>query len=70
MPTNVTYEFSIAEQEYNKAQTTDQKIKAYQRFLNADWKSLLNDMKDDEISEYINQMAEGPQTENETDKSD
>ena len=42
---------------------TDQKIRAYQRFLNADWKSLLDDMKDDEIDDYIRQLAEGPQSE-------
>lgn len=39
----------------------DQKIRAYERFLNADWKSLLQDMSDSEIDEYINQLAEGPQ---------
>lgn len=40
---------------------TDQKIRAYERFLNADWQTLLQDMQDVEIDEYINQMAEGPQ---------
>lgn len=49
---------------------TDQKIRAYQRFLNADWKALLNDMNDDEIDEYINHMAEGPQTEIDADGRD
>lgn len=42
---------------------TDQKIRAYQRFLNADWKTILNDLNDDEIDEYINGMAEGSQSE-------
>lgn len=36
----------------------DQKVEAYQRFLNADWKSLLQDMRDEEIDEYISRLAE------------
>lgn len=39
----------------------DQKVAAYQRFLNADWKSILQDMRDEEIDEYIDQLAEVPE---------
>ena len=39
----------------------DQKVEAYQRFLNADWKSILQDMRDEEIDEYIDQLAEVPE---------
>ena len=46
----------------------DQKIRAYERFLNADWKSLLQDMRDEEIDEYINVLAEGPRPQAEQDK--
>jgi ribosome-interacting GTPase 1 len=33
MPTNVTYEYSVSEQEYHKAQTLDQKLKALKKML-------------------------------------
>jgi siroheme synthase-like protein len=44
----------------------DRKLRAYERFLNADWKTILEDMKDDEIEEYINTLAEGPEEQDET----
>lgn len=50
--------------------SVDQKIRAYERFLNADWKSILQDMQESEIDEYINQLAEGPLEQTEQDKKD
>ncbi len=38
---------------------TDEKIRAYERFLNADWKTILQDMQANEIENHIDQMAEG-----------
>ena len=37
----------------------DQRLRAYERFLSADWKKILEEMSDKEIDDYINRLAEG-----------
>jgi siroheme synthase-like protein len=46
---------------------SDQKLRAYERFLKADWKSILEEMRDDEIEDYISTLAEGPSSQPGTD---
>jgi uroporphyrin-III C-methyltransferase/precorrin-2 dehydrogenase/sirohydrochlorin ferrochelatase len=38
---------------------TGKKAEAYNRFLNADWKTILDKMNDDEIKEELNRLLEG-----------
>lgn len=56
MPTNVTYEYSVAEQDFNKAQTTDQKLRALKKMLAAVPKHKGTEKLQKEIKEKIRKL--------------
>jgi len=56
MPTNVTYEYTAAENEFHKAQTTDQKLKSLKKMLAAVPKHKGTEKLQKEIKEKIRKL--------------